>query len=130
MSVTDRFVTARLIEERCELHYECGGLWNIDTIEELFATLNRTCLPLVQAGKPIYSIADFSAAIPQERATAEKIAGYLKEAQRHGLKRTAIFGAPALMKMQYKRISQGITLEFFDTEREALAWLRADRTQS
>jgi hypothetical protein len=124
MAITDRFCTAHIVEENCELHYSCGGLWGVDTINELFETLNRACAPLVKARKPIYSLGDFSEAIPQDRATAEKIAEFLREAAKFGLKRTAIYGAPVLMKMQYKRVSDGTEVAFFDTKGEALDWLR------
>ena len=127
MATIDRHCTAHLLEDQCELHYKCGGFWSVDTIDEMFDTLNSTSLPLVKAHKPIYSLGDFTDAIPQDRETAQKIADFLRNAAKFGLIRTAIYGAPALMKLQYKRVSQGIEVEFFDTKAEAVAWLRANR---
>lgn len=127
MSVTDRICTAHLVEEYCELHYRCGGFWSVDSIDEMFETLNAASLPLVKARKPIYSLGDFSDALPQDRGTAEKIAAFLRNAAKFGLVRTAIYGAPPLMKLQYRRVSEGIEVEFFDTKAQALEWLRANR---
>ena len=127
MSTTDRIVTAHLDEAHDELHYRCGGLWDVQSIDELFACLNEACLPLVKQRKAIYSLGDFTTAVPQDRETAEKIGDYLRTAKQFGLNRTAIYGAPVLMRMQYKRVAPDVIVEFFDTKPEALQWLRADR---
>ena len=127
MSETDRIVSAHLVEEHNELHYVCGGLWDEVSIQHLFDTLDAASLPLVKAHKPIYSLGDFSKALPQDGATAEKIGEYLRTAKQFGLDRTAIFGAPILMKMQYKRVAPDVNVEFFETKGDALHWLRANR---
>ena len=127
MATTDRIVTAHLDDEHNELHYRCGGLWDAQSIDELFAHLNEASLPLVKARKKIYSLGDFTTAMPQDRDTAEKIGGFLRTAKQFGLDRTAIYGAPILMQMQYTRVAPDVNVEFFDTKAEAVAWLRADR---
>lgn len=127
MAQNERVCTAHLVEEHCELHYKCGGFWDVSNVQEMFDTLNRASAPLAKAGKPIYSLGDFSEAIPQDQETAEKIGEYLKEAAKFGLKRTAIYEAPALMKLQYRRLSKGIEVDFFDNKADALNWLRANR---
>lgn len=124
---TEKVIKARLNEERCELHYECGGLWNSENIDEMFGVLGKTSMPLLKAGRPIYAVGDYSKAIPQDRATAEKISQHLDQAAKAGFKRSAIVGASALFKLQYKRVAKSVEVEFFDTESEAIAWLRADR---
>ena len=127
MAYTAKKVSANLVEDKGELHYVCGGLWDENSIDELFDTLNRASEPLVRARRPIYSLGDFTDALPQDQKTAEKIGSYLRTAQQFGLDRTAIFGAPRLMEMQYRRVAPDINVEFFDTKSEALTWLRADR---
>lgn len=124
---TERVINARLVEDHCELHYECGGLWNVDNIDELFEVLGRTSVPLLKTGKPIYALGDFSRAIPQDRVTAQKIADYLETAAKAGFKRSAIVNATALSKMQYKRMAESVEVEFFDNRGDALNWLRAGR---
>lgn len=124
---TERVIHARLVEDHCELHYECGGLWNVDNIDEMFDVLGRTSVPLLKAGKPIYALGDFTRAIPQDRATAQKIADHLQTAAKAGFKRSSIVNATALSKMQYKRMAEGVEVEFFDNRSAALNWLRADR---
>ena len=127
MSTTERIVTAHLDEAHDELHYRCGGMWDAQSIEEMFACLNEASLPLIKQRKAIYSLGDFTTALPQDRETAEKIGDYLRTAKQFGLDRTAIYGAPVLMRMQYKRVAPDVNVEFFDTKAEALQWLRADR---
>ncbi|MXO90677.1 STAS/SEC14 domain-containing protein [Pontixanthobacter aquaemixtae] len=127
MAITDRIVSARLNEEHGELHYRCGGLWDEHSIDELFDCLNRASEPLVRARKPIYALGDFTTAMPQVRATAEKIGAHLRNAKEFGLERMAIYGAPILMRMQYKRFAPDVNVEFFDTKGQALNWLREGR---
>ena len=114
MSTTDRIVTAHLDEAHDELHYRCGGLWDVQSIDELFACLNEACLPLVKQRKAIYSLGDFTTAVPQDRETAEKIGDYFRTAKQFGFDRTAIHGAPVLMRMRYKRVAPDVNVEFFD----------------
>lgn len=126
MADTDRLISAHVIEERNELHYACGGLWDAQSIDDMFETLNRACMPLVKSGKPFSSIGDFSTAMPQDSETADKIGAHLRSAMQFGLQRIAIFGAAPLMKLQYKRVAPEIEMEFFETEEDALAWVRRD----
>ena len=127
MTITENFHTVRLLEEFNEVHFTCGGFWNPEVMRGFFAELNAATLPLVKAGKSMYALGDFSEAMPQDRETAEIIAEHLRNAIKFGLKRVAIINATALMKIQYKRVSQGLEVEFFESKAAALDWLRKDR---
>ena len=50
---------------------------------------------------------------------------HLLNARKFGLKRVAIMGASALVKLQYKRLSDGIEVEYFDNRDDAIRWLRS-----
>lgn len=124
---TERLIKAHLDEEHAELHYECGGFWDAESIDEMFAVLSRTSAPLVKAGKPFSGLGDFSRAMPQDQATAQKMGEHLQMAAKAGYKRSAIVGASALFKLQYRRVSQGIEVEYFDDRDAAIKWLRAGK---
>lgn len=127
MSVTQTFHSADLVENQNEVHFACGGFWNVDMMREFLDQLNATTAPLVKADRPIYAMGDFTKALPQDRETADLVASHLRKAAGFGLKRIAIINATPLMKMQYKRVSQGLDVEFFDSKVAGLAWLREDR---
>lgn len=109
------------------VHFSITGFWETERMRAFLEELNQTSLPLVKAGRPILVAGDFSDFVPQDRETAGTIHNHLMNAKKFGLQRVAIIGASALMKMQYRRLSQGIEVEFFDTKDGATAWLRADR---
>ncbi|MEE4289424.1 MAG: STAS/SEC14 domain-containing protein [Erythrobacter sp.] len=127
MNTIENVQSAQLLEDRCEVHFVCGGFWDTELMAKFLALLDATCKPLVKAGKPIYALGDFSKALPQDRATAAMVSDHLVNARKAGLKRVAIVGATALMKIQYKRVSAGMEVEYFDTTSAALTWLREGR---
>lgn len=127
MATTTPRYESRLIEDKCELHYSCAGFWDKDTMQAFFDQLSETIMPLLKARKPYYSIGDFTDALPQDRETADVIMANLQTAVKFGLRRSAIVNASSLMKMQYRRVAQGVEVEFFDDKAAALEWLRAGR---
>ncbi len=127
MANTEPFHQVDLVEHHCETHSVVRGFWNVETIQTYFDDVNEIATPLVKARSPIYALVDFTDFVPQDRATGDAIRDHLMTAQKFGLKRIAILGATTLTKMQYKRLSEGLTVEFFETKADALNWLRADR---
>lgn len=127
MGVRETFYSSDLHEAQCEIHFACAGFWEPETMRAFLDQLNAKTLPLVKAGKPIYALGDFTDALPQDRETADLVAEHLRNAANFGLKRIAVVKATPLMKMQYRRVSKGFEVEYFESKAEALAWLRADR---
>lgn len=125
MIVTEAFYESRLIEDKCELHYACGGMWNPETMQGMFDSFTETVMPLLKARKEYSSIGDFTKALPQDRETAEVMIGNLEKATKFGLKRSAIINASPLMKMQYRRVAAAVNVEFFDNKADALNWVRS-----
>ncbi|MEO1489033.1 MAG: hypothetical protein AAFR88_06300 [Pseudomonadota bacterium] len=87
--------------------------------------ISQAALALIKAGMPIYTLTDFTDALPQDQESASIIGQHLQDSVRFGLKRVAVLNASNLMKMQYKRVSKGIDVEFFTSKVHALQWLRA-----
>ncbi|MEM7666186.1 MAG: STAS/SEC14 domain-containing protein [Pseudomonadota bacterium] len=125
MATTETSYSTRLLEEHCEVHFSCSGFWKLEGMLELLEQLNDTVLPLVKARKPIYALGDYEGFVPQDKDTADAIQAHLKNAVKFGLKRIAIVQASPLMKLQYKRLSKGLDVDFFDTKTAAIAWLRS-----
>ncbi len=111
-------------EQHCEVHSRIGGFWNVETLQTYFEAVNEACLPLVKNRKPIYALVDFTDFVPQDRASGDAIRDHLLMSQKFGLKRLAVVGASALVKIQYRRLSAGVTVEYFDDLSTAQDWLR------
>ncbi|MCK0127959.1 hypothetical protein [Erythrobacter sp. F6033] len=116
-----------LIQQHCEVHSAVGGFYNVETIQPYFEEVNAACVPLLKARAPIYALVDFTDFVPQDRETGDAIRDHLLTSQKFGLKRIAIMGASPLTTLQYKRLSDGLKVEFFDSKPAAIAWLREDR---
>ncbi|MEL7447393.1 MAG: STAS/SEC14 domain-containing protein [Pseudomonadota bacterium] len=124
MHSTEPYFRISLHEDHCEVHSVAGGFWSVETITEYFDAVNEAALPLVKARKPIYALVDFSDFVTQDRATGEAIRDHLLLSQQFGLKRIAIVAGSALVKLQYRRLSQGLEVEYFEDKNEAANWLR------
>ena len=86
--------------------------------------LNDAAAPIVAQRIPIRVLGEMEGFLPQDRQTGEAIRDHLMMSRRYGLQRVAIVSAPVLVKLQYRRLSEGIEVEFFDSKAEAMAWLR------
>ena len=126
MNVTEAFYESRLFEDKAELHYACGGMWNKDTMQEMFDSFTETVMPLLKERKSYSSIGDFTKALPQDRETAEVMIANLEKAAKYGLTRSAIINASSLMKMQYRRVAKAVNVQFFDSKVDALHWIRSE----
>ncbi|MEL7447392.1 MAG: STAS/SEC14 domain-containing protein [Pseudomonadota bacterium] len=108
-----------------ELHFAIAGLWNEESMLVFLRDLARAAKPFMQERKSFAALGDLRDFVPQTQETAAAIQNSLLEAKDHGLQRFAVVTTSSLVKMQYRRISAGIEVEFFDEPRDAIAWLRS-----
>ncbi len=118
--------SVNLDKGRGEVHFSIEGFWDLAGMTSFLAELDSKSLPLVKARKPIFVYGDFTGFVPQDRAAGDAIRKQLLNAQKFGLRRVAIVGASALVKLQYRRLSEGIDVKFFDEKAPALSWLRVE----
>lgn len=111
-------------EDHCELHFAIGGFWTLEAMQDFLEDLARAATPFLKARKPFSALGDLSEFVPQNRETADAIRDSLLVAQKNGLTRFAVVTESSLVKMQYRRITDGLEVEFFDTVRDAELWLR------
>jgi len=86
--------------------------------------LGEAAKPFMRDRTPFTACGDLRAFVPQNQQTAAAIRESLMAAKSNGLQRFAVITSSALLKLQYKRITEGLAVEFFDEPRDALAWLR------
>lgn len=109
---------------RAELHFAISGLWTSAGMQEFLAELLDRAKPLLRDNAPFSALGDLTDFVPQDRETAQVIRDSILAGRRQGLARFAVVSSAPLVRMQYRRIAEGIEVEFFDTSEEARRWLR------
>lgn len=110
--------------DRSELFFSIAGLWTRETMEDFLKDLSRAALTFIKNAKPFVVLGDLSDFVPQDRATAAAIQDSILEGKDNGLSRFAVVSSSSLVRMQYRRITAGIDVEFFDDIHSAEIWLR------
>ncbi|WP_301751295.1 STAS/SEC14 domain-containing protein [uncultured Erythrobacter sp.] len=122
-SLTTRHKVSRNVETG-EVYFAISGFWKLEEMQAFLRELNEAAAPIVAQRTPIRVSGEMEGFVPQDRQTGEVIRDHLMMSRKYGLQRVAIVTAPVLVKLQYRRLSQGIEVEFFDSRNEAIAWLR------
>ncbi|MDJ0641690.1 MAG: STAS/SEC14 domain-containing protein [Erythrobacter sp.] len=113
-----------------EVFFTIAGLWEPERMRAFLRSLLETSYPIIEQERPIHLLGDLNGFVAQTRDTGEVMRENLMEWRDHGLSRVAIFGASTLAKLQYKRLSDGLDVEFFETKISALEWLRRPYAQA
>lgn len=122
---TSQSISADTVHD--ELNFAISGFWTREAMAEWLKDLARAALPFIKAGRAFDATGDLREFVPQDRETAAAIRNSLVEAHANGLKRFAVVSSSSLVRMQYRRITEGIEVEFFDDIASARAWLRSQR---
>lgn len=112
--------------ERGEVHYCVSGLWDMATMMKFQSDLLTRSKPLIDAGRNIHALGEMDDFVTQTREISDAMRLVITESAKLGVVKTAIVGGSMLMKMQYKRLNDGINYEFFDSKSDAFAWLRTE----
>ena len=107
-----------------EVHFSVSGFWKEDTAASFIREISAASAPLIASGKPFRVLGDLSAMVTQDRQIADILRRTLARSQQAGMERIAIVTQSQLVRLQYKRVSERITVEFFDGKIDALHWLR------
>ena len=110
-----------------ELFFAIGGYWTLIDMQAFLFEMGEQAKPLLRTKEPFDAIGDLSEFVPQDRETAEAIRETMLTGQRNGLRRFAVVSPNTLVKLQYRRITQGLEVEFFDSVAIAREWLRGDQ---
>lgn len=116
-----------LNEVQAELHFTIGGFWTPEAMGEFLYDLGEAAKPLMRSRTRFSVLGDLRRFVPQDQATAMTIRESLLLAQKNGMERFAVVADSSLLKIQYRRITEGIDVRFFDTPSTAEAWLRSSR---
>ncbi|MEO1730771.1 MAG: hypothetical protein AAFR64_08540 [Pseudomonadota bacterium] len=108
-----------------ELYFAIAGFWTRDEMDAFLQDLARTAMPFIRTKTPFVALGNLADFVPQNRETADAIRASLLQASRNGLVKFAVVSPPPLVKLQYRRIAEGLDAQFFDDEPSARRWLRS-----
>ena len=108
-----------------ELHFAVSGLWTQETMQHFLKELLEAVKPFLRDHKPFAALGDLTDFVPQDRETAQVIRDSVLAGRDNGLTRFAVVSSAPLVRMQYRRITEGVEVEFFDTPADARRWLRS-----
>lgn len=107
-----------------ELYFAIAGFWTLAEMQAFLQDLAKAAGPFIKNREKFTAMGNLAEFVPQDRATAEAIRDSLLLATKNGLTRFAVVSPPPLVKMQYRRITEGLDYDAFDDETTARRWLR------
>ena len=114
----------KLDEERAELYFATKGFFTPEAMEAFLKEMVGTAMPLIDRGRTVDVIGDLTEFVPQDRPTSGSIRNSLLEGAGNGLGKFAVVSSSPLVRMQYRRITEGVNVEFFDDVASARRWIR------
>jgi hypothetical protein len=120
--------TVTLDDARGELHFVTSGLFDRKAMDAFLAEVGKAIGPLLKQKRKLRALGDLRGYVTQTREIGEQMARTLEQAEAVGIERTAIIINSAVLKMQYKRVSEGRNVQIFEDPDAALAWLRSPRS--
>ena len=107
-----------------EIHYSIGGLITEEDLRALQADLYKAALPFIEAKQPFRVLGDMREFLPQKQEIVELLRDSQQQSAKLGMEKMAILFEQTLTKVQFRRISDMVEIEFFTDRGEALDWLR------
>ncbi|MGB3472528.1 MAG: STAS/SEC14 domain-containing protein [Erythrobacter sp.] len=123
MSALDPTSRIHANTHRRELYFSIAGFWEPASMKAFLRDLTAAANPFIRDGVEFVAIGNLADFVPQDRETAAAIRDSLLLASQHGLTRFAVVSPSSLVKMQYRRITAGLDVEFFEDEYAAREWL-------
>jgi len=111
---------------RGELHFVTSGLFDKPAMDAFLREVAKAVGPLLADKRKLRALGDLRGYVTQTREIGAQMAATLERAESIGIERTAIIINSTMLKLQYKRVSEGRNVQIFEDAEAALAWLRAD----
>lgn len=111
---------------RGELHFVTSGLFDKPSMDAFLRDVAKAVGPLLAQKCRMRAMGDLRGYVTQTREIGAQMATTLEQAEANGIERTAIIINSTILKLQYKRVSEGRNVRIFEDPEPALAWLRAD----
>ena len=113
------------VAHKREVHYSATGLWTLEAIADLQKSLYGASKSFIEAGQKFRVLGDLTDFPVQPGPIAEQMQKIQEASAQLGVERMALVIPSALVRLQFRRVSAALVIEFFDDRESALAWLRA-----
>lgn len=107
-----------------EVYYILSGLFSLQDIDALFSELLTTAKPFIEDRKGFRVLGDLREFTVQTREVGERMRLSQETSAKVGVDKMAIVYSSVLLKQQFRRVSEALECEFFETKADAIAWLR------
>jgi hypothetical protein len=109
-----------------EVHWVSSGTWTTEQAKDLLRELRVTSLPFIESNQKFRVLGDLREFQVQSQEVADIMVQSQQGALSVGVDKMAIVHSSTLVKIQFRRISEGRSVEFFEDKQSALDWLRMD----
>ncbi|MEO0463808.1 MAG: STAS/SEC14 domain-containing protein [Pseudomonadota bacterium] len=107
-----------------EVYYTLSGLFSLQDIDALFSELLKASEPFIHDRKGFRVLGDLREFTVQTREVGEKMRLSQETSAKVGVDKMAIVYSSVLLKQQFRRVSEALECEFFESKADAIAWLR------
>lgn len=108
-----------------EVHYSASGMWTQDTIVDLQKQLFKAAQPFIEAGQTFRVLGDLRDFPVQTREITAQMQQIQEASASFGVDRMALIITTVLVKQQFRRVSDAVNMQIFNTKSDAITWLRA-----
>ncbi len=109
---------------RRELHWHAQGLFDETHLKAFQKATIEAIQPFIDDRQGFNALADLRDFAVQTRAIAAMMEETQMASTSFGGNRMAVICKSVLVKQQFRRVSEVMEIEFFDSETDALRWLR------
>ena len=107
-----------------EIHWSAVGLWTEEDLLALQKELLSKAKPFIDERVRFRVLGDLREFAVQPRDMAEKMRASQEASAQLGVEKMALVCTSVLVKQQFRRVSEALDCEFFETERDAIDWLK------
>lgn len=119
------FEISRDIAHR-EIHWTSRGFWSVEEAHALTKALYKESLPFIEKRERFRVLGDLREFKVQSQDVVNVMLASQEGSAQLGVDRMAIVISSTLVKVQFRRISEALKIEFFEEHDDAIAWLREE----
>ena len=108
-----------------EIHWTAAGLLDEATLNQLFSLLLAESKPFRDDKKGFRVLGDLREFLVQTREISVLLEQSQTASAAYGVDKMAILYTSILMRQQFRRVSDALECEFFETKTDAIRWLRS-----
>jgi hypothetical protein len=113
------------VEDLKEVHYSASGLWTLEKMPELQSALFEASKSFIEKSRSFCVLGDLRGFAVQPRDVVDQMEQIQLASAKLGVRRMALVCSSIMVKRQFRRVSEAVNMDLFDTKNDAIAWLRS-----